>query len=647
MNSHHAGPPLSKAPPASSTHGHSTSVESGSTIVQRSVDDEVPTNSSIWSGTTNSPGSVSPKPLDIPNEDIEEAELHANVGLVRTESPLMNGNDDPPKEKNEVVSWKSLPRKGQLTLLMLARISEPLTQTSLQSYMYYQLQSFDPSLPDATIAAQVGILQGSFTAAQFLTAFLWGKIADSSRVGRKRVLVIGLLGTALSAAGFGFSRSFTAAIFFRCLGGALNGNVGVMRTMISEIIKEKKYQSRAFMILPMTFNIGVIIGPTLGGLLADPVTQYPDLFGENSTFGGKYGVWWMEHWPYALPNLISASFLFSATFLLILGLEETHYMRKDKPDWGREVGSWILKHICRRRPTQHYSAIPTDEVDSPVSDADVELQSPVTPKKPDPVSRRAKLPFRRIFTRNVCLTFLSHGLMAFHVGTFTNLWFTHLSAPRWDPNLPEPETATEQHPPFRFTGGFAMPPAQIGLSLSIIGVIGITLQLLVYPRVNARFGTTRCYKVALTLFPVAYLLAPYLSLLPSTSPPPEPASGFLIWAGISCLLFIQVMARTFALPANIILVNNSCPHPSVLGTIHGLGQSISSGMRTLGPVIGGWLFGVGLTKGIIGLAWWVFAIEAAIGFLAGTLVREGSGHEILLEGEEEEFEEAEQRKNRR
>lgn len=30
--------------------------------------------------------------------------------------------------------------------------------------------------------------------------------------------------------------------------------------MISEIIRDKKYQSRAFLLLPMTFNIGVIIG---------------------------------------------------------------------------------------------------------------------------------------------------------------------------------------------------------------------------------------------------------------------------------------------------------------------------------------------------------------------------------------------------
>lgn len=35
----------------------------------------------------------------------------------------------------------------------------------------------------------------SFTAAQFLTAMLWGRAADSSRLGRKNVIFIGLLGT--------------------------------------------------------------------------------------------------------------------------------------------------------------------------------------------------------------------------------------------------------------------------------------------------------------------------------------------------------------------------------------------------------------------------------------------------------------------
>ena len=33
------------------------------------------------------------------------------------------------------------------------------------------------------------------------------------------------------------------------------------RTMIAEITKEKKYQSRAFLILPMSFNVASMLGP--------------------------------------------------------------------------------------------------------------------------------------------------------------------------------------------------------------------------------------------------------------------------------------------------------------------------------------------------------------------------------------------------
>jgi MFS family permease len=68
-------------------------------------------------------------------------------------------------------------------------------------------------------------------AAQFVTAMLWGRVADSKRLGRKSVLLIGLIGTGLSCLGFGFSTKFWQALVFRLLGGMTNGNVGVMRTM--------------------------------------------------------------------------------------------------------------------------------------------------------------------------------------------------------------------------------------------------------------------------------------------------------------------------------------------------------------------------------------------------------------------------------
>ncbi len=97
--------------------------------------------------------------------------------------------------------------------------------------MFYQLKWFDPSLPDSTISAQAGVLHASFTAAQFITAMIWGRVADSSVAGRKTVLLIGLLGTSFSCLGFGFSTTFWQALLFRTLGGMTNGNIGVMRTM--------------------------------------------------------------------------------------------------------------------------------------------------------------------------------------------------------------------------------------------------------------------------------------------------------------------------------------------------------------------------------------------------------------------------------
>lgn len=146
-------------------------------------------------------------------------------------SPLIFEEEQKLPLKKKTATWKSLPRKGQLALLTISRLAEPLTQTSLQSYMFYQLKSFDMSQTDSQISVQAGMLAAAFTAAQFVTAIPWGRAADSELFGRKRVLIIGLIGTMISAIGFGFSRSFYTAMFFRTLGGALNGNVGVMRTV--------------------------------------------------------------------------------------------------------------------------------------------------------------------------------------------------------------------------------------------------------------------------------------------------------------------------------------------------------------------------------------------------------------------------------
>lgn len=184
-----------------------------------------------------------------------------------------------------------------------------------------------------------------------------------------------------------------------------------------------------------------------------------------------------------------------------------------------------------------------------------------------------------------------------------------------------------------------MPPRQVGIAMAILGVIGITLQLAIYPRVNEKWGTIASYRIFVYCFPIAYALVPYLAVVPSSTEPPAAAAGVRVWVAVCGVLFVQVVARTFVLPATMILVNNCCPHPSVLGTVHGVAQSFGSGARTAGPAVAGWLFGVGLDHGVVGLAWWGLAGVAGFGVWTSTWVREGSGHEIKLEGEEEEEQE--------
>jgi MFS family permease len=344
---------------------------------------------------------------------------------------------------------------------------------------------------------------------------------------------------------------------------------------------------------------------------------------------------------------------------VVFGLEETLEALRDRPDYPLRFSRWVGRTIFRiKGGTEGYVSVEEHEFqgDEEVEE-DVERSAPVRVKERRPRTRR-KLSFRRIWTPNVLLILLSHGLLAMHVGTFNNLWFVFLSTPRYDPQNHRHShhtirsAAAEQHSeplkdlppnykphlPFTFTGGLALPPPSIGTALAILGVIGISLQLLLYPRLSFRLGTVNSYRYSILLFPLSYFLAPYLAVLPSSTAPPGQASGFLVWMGITLVLCIQVLARTFALPAAAILVNNSSPHPSVLGTLHGIAQSVSSATRTAGPVLAGWAYGVGLSKGVVGLAWWCMAGIAVLGAIAGRFVWEGDGHEIWLEGEREELE---------
>jgi MFS family permease len=70
----------------------------------------------------------------------------------------------------------------------------------------------------------------------------WGGLSD--RIGRKPVLLIGCFGTVLSLILVGFASNIWVALAGRALGGCLNGNIGVIQTMVGELVTKKEHERK-------------------------------------------------------------------------------------------------------------------------------------------------------------------------------------------------------------------------------------------------------------------------------------------------------------------------------------------------------------------------------------------------------------------
>lgn len=139
------------------------------------------------------------------------------------------------------------------------RICEPIAFMSIFPYIYYMIEDFNITNDKNKISVYAGMVTSAFTLAEFSTGVLWGKLSD--RIGRKPVLLTGLIGTAISVLVFGFASSLPVALFARALGGLLNGyvkstasrasgtrpltclsNIGVLQTTVAELVTVKEQQ---------------------------------------------------------------------------------------------------------------------------------------------------------------------------------------------------------------------------------------------------------------------------------------------------------------------------------------------------------------------------------------------------------------------
>lgn len=145
------------------------------------------------------------------------------------------------------------------------------------------------------VAKWVGMSSAVAGGCQALMAVPWGTASDY--VGRKPIVLLCLTFTMVFSIVFGMSQSLAMLLVSRGLLGFLNGNVGIMRTMVAEMVTERELQPRAFSIMPLVWTLGSIFGPAFGGALARPAEKHPALFGGSEL---------LKKYPFVLPNLAAA-----------------------------------------------------------------------------------------------------------------------------------------------------------------------------------------------------------------------------------------------------------------------------------------------------------------------------------------------------
>jgi MFS family permease len=146
---------------------------------------------------------------------------------------------------------------------------------TLLSVMFINLLGFGivvPLLPFygksfAAPAWQISLVFSAYAIGAFFGEPFWGRLSD--RVGRKPILISTVTGNCLCYLAMAFAPNVYFAFFARILGGLMSGNGSVIQGYIADVTPPEERSGR-MSLLGAAFNIGFIVGPALGGLLAHP-----------------------------------------------------------------------------------------------------------------------------------------------------------------------------------------------------------------------------------------------------------------------------------------------------------------------------------------------------------------------------------------
>lgn len=111
----------------------------------------------------------------------------------------------------------------------------------------------------------VTMLLATYSAAQFVTAPIWGRMSD--KFGRRPMILLSLTGTVIAYVWLAYAGDLVHLFWARAFGGVMAGSIGVSFAYVADITTPEN-RSRGMGIVGAAFGLGFIAGPAIGGVLS-------------------------------------------------------------------------------------------------------------------------------------------------------------------------------------------------------------------------------------------------------------------------------------------------------------------------------------------------------------------------------------------
>src|SRR5438552_10703272 len=144
---------------------------------------------------------------------------------------------------------------------------------------------------------QVGLLFASYSVMQLVFAPVLGRLSDKH--GRRPILLMSLLGTAMGFLILGFATTLWMLFVGRIIDGISGGNISTAQAYIADVTT-KENRATGMGVIGAAFGLGFVFGPAIGGILSRWGVNVPFLFAGGLAFANAILLY------FTLPDTVTA-----------------------------------------------------------------------------------------------------------------------------------------------------------------------------------------------------------------------------------------------------------------------------------------------------------------------------------------------------